>query len=312
MLVTVLAAVAKMAATATSSRPSQGWGCGGSNARCRLREGDKPHPTPTQIRPIGEIEQPGTRVDEPGSVVQSIKARTETAPSGPAAERRTATGTDSFVELLRRPPKTRGGTTAALGADAPSQIVPKPDGRTNCQHDGALGAGWEHVGSASRLAPRDHNAFDLGTTTNRPRLARDDTQALGLESEQQATGEARDELLDTVEDGGVPYASDPLLRQLACPAMPAVASGLHVASSRIDQIALQLVKRVAAGGNGKTGLVRLQLGEGESSCIEVSSDGDAVAVKLSGRFEQEDAELAARIRERLQRRGLNVSDVSYE
>lgn len=143
-------------------------------------------------------------------------------------------------------------------------------------------------------------------------MARDDTQALGLESEQQATGEARDELLDTVEDGGVPYASDPLLRQLACPAMPAVASGLHVASSRIDQIALQLVKRVAAGGNGKTGLVRLQLGEGESSCIEVSSDGDAVAVKLSGRFEQEDAELAARIRERLQRRGLNVSDVSYE
>jgi hypothetical protein len=103
-----------------------------------------------------------------------------------------------------------------------------------------------------------------------------------------------------------------LLRQLAM----VVADGStgetpHVAA---DSVALQIVRRISAGGNGRVGHVRLQLGEGDSEngSVEVTSDADGISVTLRGSLHASPNELAQRIRARLARRGLTVANVTWE
>ena len=110
---------------------------------------------------------------------------------------------------------------------------------------------------------------------------------------------------------------DPLCVALAASAPPAALPALsqHAAignqAPALDQIALQLVKRIAWGGTARKGAARIELGAGAwaGTTITVVSELEGVSLELDAGGSVDGNMLGERLRRRLESKGLRVHDV---
>ena len=120
---------------------------------------------------------------------------------------------------------------------------------------------------------------------------------------------------DFVADG---EQLDPLALSLAASApqlsVPVAAAGEAPLQHApvLDQIAQQLVKRIAWGGAGRKGAARIELGAGSWSgtTITVVSEPQGVSLELDVGVDVDGDALGERLKRRLESKGLSVQDVT--
>jgi hypothetical protein len=105
-------------------------------------------------------------------------------------------------------------------------------------------------------------------------------------------------------------ACDPLVRALAAPVSSMVAVSL-VPVALLDQIAVQWVRRLSAGGDGSQASVRLEFGRGalDGASVIISTDHGQLSVTVEAANGFDTDALAERLRRRLSAKGLAVETV---
>lgn len=110
---------------------------------------------------------------------------------------------------------------------------------------------------------------------------------------------------------------DPLALTLATPRLaaptqpPTATETAPPPTLALDQIAEQLVKKLAWGGNARKGAARIELGAGvwSGATITVVTDEHGVSLELESVGDAEGEGLGQRLRQRLEAKGLQVQDV---
>lgn len=130
-------------------------------------------------------------------------------------------------------------------------------------------------------------------------------------------GQAAKDLAGSDEDKFFESSSvDPLQLHLSIPVggapSPATESPSQRGAAWVDLLAAELVRAVAWGGDRRRGAARLELGGSRfgGTCVVVQADGREVTLELEAPPHVDAAELGARLRERLERRGLIVHSIS--
>lgn len=128
-------------------------------------------------------------------------------------------------------------------------------------------------------------------------------------------GDAEELADEAGRDPGDRFEVDPLEVHLSSPAAnlaPQQAESPQRASAWVDQLACELVRAVAWGGDRRRGAARLELGGARfgGTRVTIRADADGLTVELDAPPQVDAAELAVRLRERLEKRGLLVRSVT--
>ncbi len=144
------------------------------------------------------------------------------------------------------------------------------------------------------------------------------SQLAGRSAETEAAGPQRPlPLSPGAQERQVPDALDPLAIALShgpgalAPPPPVAAEAPLQHTPALDQIAAQLVKRIAWGAAGRKGAARIELGAGAwaGTTITVVSEPQGVRLELDVGAQVDGDALGERLRRRLEAKGLCVQDV---
>jgi hypothetical protein len=244
--------------------------------------------------------------------VATPTTRPDSSPPQTSADRKRGVATRGFNECFRVGDKPNAAPASTLtghvadaltgrSLDASARLVFGPEGKAFPPAGApAIGENWlaapEVVGARDDLEPALREEAESGA------------------SEASLLGDAGWGQQDS------PWA-DPLLRSLAAP-LSAAATGIAGtglvntvnASQQLDQIAVQLLRRLSVGNSGRQSSVRLELGEGRFAglAVLVTSERGQLSVTVQGEDTNDAARIAAAIRARLQRRGLESVEVSTD
>lgn len=210
------------------------------------------------------------------------------APPKPVEAPKKSDKTNNFKELL-----------ALLGAEPRALAAPK-----------------EPPGKLAEAPPAETPV--AGTTNERPLTTdADDGRGAG-EGDAEADGAPCPLESTEAPDGMVDGVVDPLMRSLAhagprvAPPEPAAPPPANASLPELEQLLQRLVRRAAWGGDGRRGSARLEIGAGplEGATLLVQAEGGEVSVDLELPPGADAEPWRARLRERLEARGLSVRELS--